>query len=126
MEDKTNKVEADFDSVIVLKNLVIEQITRSKDVDYHYKLRLDFIHNYREKNYVDMMSRRTDMSAVDLYKNATTFIAKANSWIYKTISEMTEEERAQLANDTSVMDDFIAKVHKELETDNDVFLQKGH
>ena len=73
-----------------------------------------------------MMSRRTGMSAVDLYKNATTFIAKANSWIYKTISEMTEEERAQLANDTSVMDDFIAKVHKELETDNDVFLQKGH
>lgn len=126
MEDKTNKVEADFDSVIVLKNLVIEQITRSKDVDYHYKLRLDFIHNYREKNYVDMMSRRTGMSAVDLYKNATTFIAKVNSWIYKTISEMTEEERAQLANDTSVMDDFIAKVHKELETDNDVFLQKGH
>ena len=56
MEDKTNKVEADFDSVIVLKNLVIEQITRSKDVDYHYKLRLDFIHNYREKNYVDMIN----------------------------------------------------------------------
>lgn len=126
MEDKTNKVEADFDSVVALKNLVIEQITRSKDVDYHYKLRLDFIHNYREKKYVDMMSKRTGMSAHDLYKDATSLVVKINSWIYKTIANMTEEERAQLANDTSVMDKFIARVHKELEIDNDVFLQKGH
>ena len=49
-------VEKDYD-IIAIKKMVVDQLTHSKDFDLHYKVRIDFLNNYKtEKNYGKMMN----------------------------------------------------------------------
>ena len=120
-------VEKDYD-IIAIKKMVVDQLTHSKDFDLHYKVRIDFLNNYKnEKNYGKMMESRTGVSAVNLYKDASMFIKSINSYIFSSIKAMSPEKRANLLNDTKDMDSCLGRVKEEIKSEvgeSDMFLQK--
>lgn len=120
-------VEKDYD-IIAIKKMVVDQLTHSKDFDLHYKVRIDFLNNYKtEKNYGKMMESRTGVSAVNLYKDASIFIKSINSYIFSSIKAMSPEKRANLLNETKDMDLFLGRVKEEIKSEvgeSDMFLQK--
>ena len=77
-----------YDQLSVIKKFVIHQLTNSKDVSLKYKIRLDFLHNYKEQKYAEMMHKRTGRSVIELYKEATTFISGIDKWIFDELIEM--------------------------------------
>jgi len=99
------------DTVIALKKLVIEAISHSKDMNMEYKLCVDYLNNYKEDKYKELMTSRTGKTAIELYKYAQEFISKTNKWIFHTISGLTEHQQADLMNDTKKMDAFLESVH---------------
>jgi hypothetical protein len=114
-----------YNKVIQLKKLVIHQLTNSKDMNMRYKIRADFIHNHKSENYVKMMMKRTGLSKIDLFDQATTFVCSINTWLFHELCDLQEETLSAIMNDPKSMDKFLKKVNDKIGDDpNDVFLQK--
>lgn len=114
-----------YDKIIELKKLILHQLSSSKDLNMRYKLRLDFLHNRDSDNYVKMMEKRTGLSERELYIQASTFVKDISKWVYNELKSKSDIQLADLSNDPSKLDEFLAKVRQRIGEDgNDIFLQK--
>lgn len=111
-------LDKDHDKIMEIKKFIIKQLTASSDVDMEYKLSIDYINNYKNDNYREMIIRRTNKSAVDLYKETTTFVCRINRWIYECLQKMSDTERARLMIDSSCLKEFLDKVHAKVKEDH--------
>ena len=111
------------EEIVQFKKFVIEQLLKSRDANIEYKLCFDYIHNYKNENYRNLMTNKSGKSALDLYKEATTFLSKTNNWIYNQLASMSKEDRAQLINEPKEMSNFIEKIHDVIKENHDgIFL----
>lgn len=110
------------DKMIQIKNLIIEQLTHSKDFNMEYKLCLDFLKNYKEGKYKEMMVSRTKKTAVELHKYASGLVSSVGSYIYRKLITMTEEEQSRLLQDEKYMVSFIQGIDKFIRSDNNDIL----
>lgn len=100
------------DKIIQIKKLVIEQLTKSKDLNMEYKLCLDYLNNCKEPKYKELMMNRTKKSAVELYNYASELVSDVCKWIYEELVVMTEHQKADLLNNEQKMDAFIYRVNE--------------
>ena len=100
------------DTVIAIKKVVLEQLKSSKDLNMEYKLCLDFLHNYREEKYKELMTSRTGKSSIELYKYAQEVVANVSSWVYNKIDSLTEHQKDDIMNDPKKMDAFLSMVNE--------------
>ena len=122
MVDENSEI---YDKIIELKKLILHQLSSSKDINMRYKLRLDFLHNRDSDNYVKMMEKRTGLSERELYIQASTFVKDISKWVYNELKSKSDIQLADLSNDPSKLDEFLAKVRQRIGEDgNDIFLQK--
>lgn len=99
------------DKMIAIKKLVIEQLTKSKDLNMEYKLCLDYLNNCKEPKYKEMMTNRTKKSPVELHKYASKLVADVNHWIYEMLVSLTEHQRSDLLNNEQKMNAFLESTH---------------
>ena len=112
------EIDKNHDKIVEIKKFIIKQLTASTDTDIEYKLSIDYINNYKNDNYREMVMRRTNKTAIDLYKEATTFVCRINRWIYESIQQMSDIERARLFVDSSYLKEFLNKVHTKVKEDH--------
>ena len=112
------EVDKNHDKIMEIKKFIIKQLTASVDADMEYKLSLDYINNYKNDNYREMIIRRTNKTAIDLYKETTTFVCRINKWIYECLQQMSDTERARLFVDSSYLKKFLDKVHTKIKEDH--------
>ena len=112
------EIDMNHDKIMEIKKFIIKQLTASMDTDIEYKLSLDYINNYKNDNYREMVMRRTNKTAMDLYKETTTFVCRINRWIYECLQKMSDIERARLLVDSSCLKEFLNKVHTKVKEDH--------
>lgn len=115
------------DTVIFLKKIVLEQLKSSKDLNIEYKLCVDYLNNYKEDKYKELMVSRTGMSSIELFKYAQEVVSNVSSWIYHALTVLTEHQQSDVMNDPKKMDAFLVKVNnhiKEVIGDAPVFSTK--
>ena len=123
---KEIKNEKISDKLIQIKRFIIEQLTCSKDFNLEYKLCLDFLRNYKEEKYKEMMIERTKKTVIELYKYATTVVSSVNHWIYSELLQLTDHQQADLLNNENKMNDFLYKIHDFIRSEyNDSLLFSG-
>jgi hypothetical protein len=72
-----------------------------------------------------MMEKRTGLSERELYIQASTFVKDISKWVYNELKSKSDIQLADLSNDPSKLDEFLAKVRQRIGEDgNDIFLQK--
>lgn len=115
------------DTVIFLKKIVLEQLKSSKDLNIEYKLCVDYLNNYKEDKYKELMVSRTGMTSIELFKYAQEVVSSVSSWIYHALTVLTEHQQSDVMNDPKKMDAFLVKVNnhiKEVIGDAPVFSTK--
>lgn len=111
------------EEIVQLKKFVIDQLLSSKNTNMEYKLCSDYLRNYKNEKYREMITKKTGKSSTDLYKEASMFIADTNNWLYHKLNEMDKELRARIVNEPKAMDLFLDEIHEQIkENHNGIFL----
>ena len=113
-----SNINEDHENIIEVKKYIIAQITSTSNCDMEYKLCLDYMHNYKNDKYRELITHRTGKDPIELYKETTTFISSINSWLYQQLSNMSKKDRARLLVDESSLNKFIDIVHKKIKEDS--------
>lgn len=97
--------------IVTLRKFIIEQLSSSNKYGIDYKYCLDYLHNYRNDKYRQMVINRIRKNHLELYKEASTLISKTDKWIYDTLKDFSASKRAELLNNTNKLMNFLSDIH---------------